>query len=64
VFNPVEETSDHVPEISVEQLFIKAAFHQNGFSSKQHFIKSTYKWLIHRMNECVGLMNGQWLFIE
>jgi hypothetical protein len=53
----------------VEQLFIEAAIHRSGFSSKRLFIKavfikSTYKWLIHQMNESVGSMNGQWLFIE
>jgi hypothetical protein len=28
--------------ILVERLFIEAAIHQNGFSSKQLFIESTY----------------------
>jgi hypothetical protein len=50
--------------VMVERLFIEAAIHGSGFSSKQLFIESTYKRLIHRMNECVGSMNGQWLFIE
>ncbi len=44
------------------QLFIKAAFHRNSFSSKRLFIQPTQRWLIHHINKCVGSMKWKWLF--
>jgi hypothetical protein len=35
----------------VGRLFIEAAFHQNGFSSKWFFIECSQKLLSHRINE-------------
>jgi hypothetical protein len=50
----------------VEQLFIEAAFHQSGFSSKQLFIEAafheTYIEVAHSLNGF--FINTLWVFDE
>jgi hypothetical protein len=46
----------------VERLFIEAAIHRNGYSSKRLFTEPTQKCTIHQMSQYGGSGNCQWLF--